>query len=146
MPKEASDALVRWFAESFDVVGGVLYEMFGLTDNFGVVMKDNLMSRGVQLPGVDAYPTLSAQKDRFESFSYNKAVALDLKTVRLQYLPRPELSRITSLEMLDEVEELDLVLEHYVICWGFKSSQDAERSRRLLEWDLPLQSTFPHRD
>jgi [phosphatase 2A protein]-leucine-carboxy methyltransferase len=43
MSKEASDALVRWFAESFDVAGGVLYEMFGLTDNFGTIMKQNLM-------------------------------------------------------------------------------------------------------
>jgi len=143
MPKEASDALVQWFAGSFDVVGGVLYEMFGLTDSFGAVMKQNLMSRGVQLPGVDAYPTLGTQQDRFERFSYNKVTALNLKTVRLQYVPRAELSRIALLEMLDEVEELDLVLEHYVICWGFKSS---EQSRRLLEWELPLQSTIPRRD
>lgn len=31
-----------------------------------------------------------------------------------------KLSRISELEMLDEVEELDLVLEHYAITWGLK--------------------------
>ena len=41
--------------------------------------------------------------------------------------------------MLDEVEELDLVLEHYVLCWGFKSSV-ADRDKRLSEWGLLLQN------
>ena len=30
------------------------------------------------------------------------------------------LSRIKRLEMLDEVEELDLVLEHYAITWVYQ--------------------------
>lgn len=43
MPPPASDAIVKWFGENFDVVGGTLYEMFGLTDEFGRVMRSNLM-------------------------------------------------------------------------------------------------------
>ncbi len=31
------------------------------------------------------------------------------------------LYRISQLEMLDELEELDLVLEHYAITWGVKA-------------------------
>jgi hypothetical protein len=54
-------------------------------------------SRGVQLPGVDAYPTLNAQSDRFESLSYHMAVALNLKTVLQHYIPRAELSRYVAL-------------------------------------------------
>jgi [phosphatase 2A protein]-leucine-carboxy methyltransferase len=29
--------------------------------------------------------------------------------------------RLSTLEMLDEVEELELVLEHYAITWGVKA-------------------------
>ncbi len=47
MPPPASDAIVKWFGENFDVVGGTLYEMFGLTDEFGRVMRANLMVRVV---------------------------------------------------------------------------------------------------
>ena len=34
MPPQSSDAVAQWFADNFDVAGGLLYEMFGLTDNF----------------------------------------------------------------------------------------------------------------
>lgn len=43
MAPSASNAIVRWFSESFDIVGGMLYEMFGLSDNFGRMMRANLM-------------------------------------------------------------------------------------------------------
>lgn len=43
MPREASDALITWFTETFRTVGGVLYEMFGLNDSFGNMMRHNLM-------------------------------------------------------------------------------------------------------
>lgn len=43
MPRETSDALVEWFTATFQVVGGVLYEMFGLDDSFGSIMRQNLM-------------------------------------------------------------------------------------------------------
>lgn len=33
--------------------------------------------------------------------------------------------RISELEMLDEVEELDLVLAHYAISWGTKDENEA---------------------
>lgn len=43
MPPQSSNAVAQWFADNFDVVGALLYEMFGLTDNFGKIMKQNLM-------------------------------------------------------------------------------------------------------
>lgn len=45
---------------------------------------------------------------------------------------------IAVLEMLDEVEELELVLDHYVIAWGVKVSghDDEAQYRHLLEWGL----------
>lgn len=34
-------------------------------------------------------------------------------------------SRIAGLEMLDEVEELELVLEHYGVTWGLLGEESA---------------------
>lgn len=42
MPPPASASLVQWFADTFPRAAGIVYEMFGLGDPFGRVLKDNL--------------------------------------------------------------------------------------------------------
>lgn len=42
MEPSISSGIMRWFSEHFDIVGGIIYEMFGLDDPFGRVMRDNL--------------------------------------------------------------------------------------------------------
>lgn len=53
MSPEASSALIQGFADYFNrtqtghnVLGGIVYEMYGLEDSFGRVMKSNLMVSG----------------------------------------------------------------------------------------------------
>ena len=36
------------------------------------------------------------------------------------------LTRIATLEMLDEIEELELVLQHYAVTWGVKLFSSAD--------------------
>lgn len=43
MDRAASDRVLRWAANTFDVAGGLVYEMFGLNDGFGRVMRENLL-------------------------------------------------------------------------------------------------------
>ena len=48
-----------------------------------------------------------------------------------------ELNSISSLEMLDEVEELDLVLAHYAVTWGLKlPSHQQPNISKWIEWGL----------
>ncbi|KAK7691780.1 hypothetical protein QCA50_005183 [Cerrena zonata] len=126
MKPTESDAVFQWFVDYFSssnastALGGIVYEMFGLNDPFGRVMLNNLKARNVDLPGAEPYHNFASLPQRFLRHSFNASHALTLREIRKSYISPQELERISHLEMLDEVEELDLVLEHYAITWGVK--------------------------
>jgi [phosphatase 2A protein]-leucine-carboxy methyltransferase len=79
---------------------------------------------------------VSSLVSRFLGHGYTTANALTLRDIRRDYIIPSELeryltrfqylapddlfsSRIAKLEMLDEIEELELVLQHYAITYGF---------------------------
>lgn len=117
----------------------------------------------MSLPGVDAYPTLETQRSRYLNQEYSDATALSLKSIRRSYMAPEEMSRygslslapsiailllqpsrISTLEMLDEIEELELVLDHYVIAWGVKASAEhANKLVQLRDWRLVQQRQSP---
>ncbi|KAG8741205.1 carboxy methyl transferase for protein phosphatase 2A [Ceratobasidium sp. 414] len=142
LPGESS-AIVQWFAETFNRTAGIVYEMFGLQDSFGKVLKENLKARQIDLPGADVFPTLESQMARFSSNGLPNAKGRTLKDIRRENIPASELERISRLEHLDEIEELELVLAHYAITWGY--SDDAtiapdeanQRNSTLETWGLP---------
>ncbi|KZO93872.1 leucine carboxyl methyltransferase [Calocera viscosa TUFC12733] len=124
MPPEAGGALLHWATAGLGLggervpVGVVLYEMFGLGDAFGGVMRENLAARGVSIPGT--LPSLHALQERFEAAGYTQSSALTLQDIRTHYVPRSETERVATLELIDEYEELDLVLRHYAVAWASK--------------------------
>ncbi|KAI0250921.1 leucine carboxyl methyltransferase [Lactifluus subvellereus] len=125
MTPVASNALIQWFVDYFaapggGLLGGVVYEMFKLNDAFGRVMLNNLKSRNVSLPGAESYPDLASLSRRFLNRGFTTAQALTLREIRRRYIEPQELQRLSRLELLDEVEELELVLDHYAISWGVK--------------------------
>ncbi|KAG1737885.1 S-adenosyl-L-methionine-dependent methyltransferase [Suillus paluster] len=134
MSPEASSTLIQWFVDFFSpsaqtpltgTLGATVYEMFGLEDAFGQVMMNNLRARNVSLPGAKPYSSLESLPARFLRHGFTSAKALTLRNIRSNYTELSELERISSLEMLDEVEELNLVLEHYAITWGVMASSAA---------------------
>jgi [phosphatase 2A protein]-leucine-carboxy methyltransferase len=52
---------------------------------------------------------------------------LTLREIRSRYIGPQELQRLRQLEMLDEVEELELVLDHYAISWGVRIPENCSR-------------------
>ncbi|OBZ69837.1 Leucine carboxyl methyltransferase 1 [Grifola frondosa] len=132
MTPACSSALIQWFTDYFagatesGVLGAVVYEMFNLRDAFGKVMVNNLKARNVTLPGAEPYPTVASLPSRFSSEDFDYASALTLREIRRAYIAPSELERIAQLEMLDEIEELELVLEHYAITWGVKLGSGAD--------------------
>ncbi|KAH9911196.1 leucine carboxyl methyltransferase [Fomitopsis serialis] len=135
MSPQASSALIQGFVDHFEsatsaqgghgVLGGIVYEMFGLEDSFGKVMKSNLMARNVSLPA-----------------RIYHGEALTLRDIRRSYVDPVEQERISHLEMLDEIEELELVLGHYAITWGVKLPGNAGAVKaHWAAWDLEPYST-----
>ncbi|KAI0753120.1 leucine carboxyl methyltransferase [Daedaleopsis nitida] len=128
MSPAASSAVVHWFTDYFAsppegnrvILGCIVYEMFSLQDSFGKVMVNNLKARNVALPGAEPYSSYDKLPNRFLQHGWELAEALTLKDIRRDYIEPSELERISQLEMLDEIEELELVLAHYAITWGAK--------------------------
>ncbi|OCF36375.1 leucine carboxyl methyltransferase 1 [Kwoniella heveanensis BCC8398] len=128
MPPEDASAIIGWFGSTFPSCVGVVYEMCGLDDGFGRVMRRNLASRNLSIPG-SIFPTPASQGERFldasalgEEGVFTSCGAKTLWQVREDVIDQTELQRISKLEILDEIEELKLVLEHYVIAWGTKGA------------------------
>ncbi|KAG9084222.1 carboxy methyl transferase for protein phosphatase 2A [Ceratobasidium sp. UAMH 11750] len=144
MLPSASAAVIQWFAETFSRAAGIVYEMFGLQDSFGKVLKENLKARHIDLPGADAFPTLNSQMVRFSDNGLPNSKSRTLKDIRRENIPDSELQRISRLEHLDEIEELELVLAHYAITWGHSddaatTSDEANPRKSILEtWGLPI--------
>ncbi|ORY29999.1 S-adenosyl-L-methionine-dependent methyltransferase [Naematelia encephala] len=124
MPPEDSREIVRWFGTTFTRCVGVVYEMIGLKDVFGDVMRRNLKMRGLSLPGA-VFDDAQSQANRFLDPAlgegvFAKAGGKTLWEIREGVIPPEELQRISKLEILDEIEELRLVLSHYCVAWGAK--------------------------
>ena len=113
----------------------------------------------MSLPGAAAYPSELSLPNRFLKHSFTTAKALTLRDIRRAYLEPAELERSVAvflcckashlfpsfrtsrLEMLDEVEELELVLQHYAVTWGVKFFDNGEAYKaNWNEWGLQQQT------
>ena len=114
---EDSQRVIEHFAQQITDLSVVLYEPIGLCDEFGRVMAENLMQRGLCLPTFQKFSTLDAQSQRLRDLGLRWVQAVDMETYFNQ-LPPAERARVAHLEFLDEVEEMNLLLRHYCVVQG----------------------------
>lgn len=118
-----SDQVLEWLSSNFrNGLGIAVYEPIGGNDSFGKVMIENLASRGISLPTLKKFPTLESQVQRLvdKNFTQNDglAAASDIWSIYEDWIPAQEKTRISKLEVLDELEELTILLQHYCISWA----------------------------
>jgi [phosphatase 2A protein]-leucine-carboxy methyltransferase len=103
----------------------VLYEPILPQDAFGQTMISNLQTRNIHLHTLTAYPELGDQRARLQSYGLKGgAKAADTHMIWRKWINDEEKERIAGLEFLDELEELEMLLQHYCIAWGWRDGQD----------------------
>ncbi|KAI0981041.1 hypothetical protein GJ496_011903 [Pomphorhynchus laevis] len=115
-----SQRLLNNIASLFSQAVFLLYEQVNIDDNFGRLMIENFKNKGCPLQGVDVCFSKESQLNRFKDAGFthvNICTAQEL----WEKLDRKEVERINSIDRLDEMELLVMLLQHYcfVIAFNF---------------------------
>jgi [phosphatase 2A protein]-leucine-carboxy methyltransferase len=102
----------------------ILYEPILPQDAFGRTMISNLKTRSIHLHTLTAYPELGDQRARLKGYGFEAgAKAEDTSYIWRRWIHKDEKERVGKLEFLDELEELELLLRHYCIAWGWRNGE-----------------------
>lgn len=107
-----ADAVLHYFLDRSPAPAVFVYEPLARSDSFGRVMIENFQARGIVMPTIETFPDLDAQVTRFAKYGLRSVVAKDMYTFYSE-LPEDDRRRIASLEFLDELEEMQLLMSHY---------------------------------
>ncbi|KAI5957100.1 PPM1 [Candida jiufengensis] len=141
-PKEYHSAIKFW-TESLNsnLTSFLIFEPMSLKDSFGSTMNQNLMGRGINLQTFDEYPDLESRtKFLKESCKLSNIRMTDLSNVAgyskksEPWIGAEELKRINSLELIDEIEEIKLLLEHYCLCYGEAQGSSKNTFKNKDKW------------
>jgi [phosphatase 2A protein]-leucine-carboxy methyltransferase len=102
----------------------ILYEPILPQDAFGRTMISNLQTRNIHLHTLTSYPELGDQRARLRGYGFEAAAkAEDTSYIWRKWTSAEEKERVGSLEFLDELEELELLLRHYCVAWGWRNGE-----------------------
>ncbi|KAI9333921.1 leucine carboxyl methyltransferase 1 [Zopfochytrium polystomum] len=128
LPPPAITAILEWCGTQVASSYFVTYEQIRPDDAFGQVMIENLRQRDLHLPGLAAFPTVESQRERYTAAGFAGAAAVTIKEYFKSRLADAELARVRRLEIFDEIEEWELMGDHYCVSWAWKGGPtDAQR-------------------
>lgn len=149
-PEEYFSTIKFWTNLGNNLNSILIYEPMSLKDLFGETMYQNLQGRGLNLQTFDKYPDLESRLEFFKSEcgltrlrmsslsnigGYNKS-----QEASKAWIDPQDLQRISSLEFVDEIEEIRLLLEHYCLCYAeFRSSENVSSFKGIDKWHWQLQ-------
>lgn len=95
--------------------------------------------RGIEMKGIHKYSSTVLHKDRFLNQSFNYAECYNMYDIYDHFVSSKEKSRMTRLELLDEVEEWIMLCRHYCVCWSVKSEHNVQDLKTaLMAWSKNL--------
>lgn len=119
-----ASALLTHYLQPTTPASLILYEPILPQDAFGRTMISNLQTRNIHLPTLTAYPELGDQRARLHLYGFKEgAKASDTHSIWRNWIDAEEKERVAGLEFLDELEELDLLLKHYCVAWGWRDGE-----------------------
>jgi len=98
------------------------YDMINPDDVYGKNMIRNLRNVGFEIPGLKDFPTLEAQKERFLLTGWSDAHSCSMRFYFDKLLSQENKERISKLEIMDEVEEWNMLMEHYSLTIATKGT------------------------
>ncbi|BFZ56835.1 carboxy methyl transferase for protein phosphatase 2A [Savitreella phatthalungensis] len=123
LDKGSADRCVGWVSSLKGRSAMAIYEPIQGGDAFGQMMVRNLASRGLELKTLTAYPDCPAQVERLLRIGgygdSGGAKAVTTRHIHDKWLSQEERDRIGRIEMLDEVEEWNMLAEHYCVAVGW---------------------------
>lgn len=128
-------------------MGFLIYEPMSLNDQFGETMTHNLQSRGLNLQTFSKYPDLISRKKFLEESCHLKNLRLtDMSYIGgykvsqdgREWIDHKEMGRINKLEMIDEIEEIRLLLEHYCLIYGEYTEEKTLNFKGIDTWSWIL--------
>lgn len=120
---EENGRVLQFWSLLLEHVSIAMYDPMGLDDAFGRTMADNLAQRGLDLASFLLYPDLSSRKAWLERLGFS-AHLTDLALVggygpaEMAWISPSEWTRVSRLEMIDEVEEISMLLKHYCLIYA----------------------------
>jgi hypothetical protein len=70
--------------------------------------------RGIDLKGIYQYPSVESQIERFKKLGFSNVDCITLLQSERELLSQEEINRLNVLERLDELEEWELICNHYI--------------------------------
>ncbi|KAI1458008.1 leucine carboxyl methyltransferase [Annulohypoxylon moriforme] len=119
---EAPEAqgVIKYFTEKIPNLAIIIYEPINPNDSFGRQMVSNLASRRICMPTLDVYQDSAKQQSRLKDAGFSSVKSSTIGDIWRRWIDEEERERVDSLEGLDEVEEWDLLADHYVVARGWR--------------------------
>ncbi|KAI0022396.1 S-adenosyl-L-methionine-dependent methyltransferase [Xylariomycetidae sp. FL0641] len=118
-----ANKIVKYFVDRLPKLSMVIYEPIHPNDAFGKQMASNLEQiRHIRMPTVKEFPENRDQETRLQNAGFPSAKCITIEKLWEKWIPPKEKDRLDNLERLDEVEEWNLMADHYAIVWGWKDA------------------------
>jgi [phosphatase 2A protein]-leucine-carboxy methyltransferase len=144
MSPDEAQSVISFFSNLIPDLGIVIYEPTNPYSEFGQVMIKNLAVRGLSMQTIHKYPTLQSQLARLKDAGFEHGQnGADMLWLWQNWVDEREKDRIVTLELMDELEEWQLLAEHYLITWGWRESGTNSGQFRVWRESCPGKVPYP---